>query len=106
MSDKNIVERLKEAWEAIAVCHCGNGIKDGCCDNHAPTWNPCPDSELLYDARFCIEVLASAVREARDQLVAQRDGGRCLRRETVIRDLENALKQVQQPAPAGKGGNG
>jgi hypothetical protein len=57
----DIIDRLAEAIDTIGVCHCGNGLKDGCCDNHAPSWNPCPDTQLLHDAREEIKRLRLAI---------------------------------------------
>lgn len=46
-----VAKRLEEAFDAIAVCHCGEYCKDhGWHNNHGACWNPCPDSLLLNDA--------------------------------------------------------
>lgn len=64
----DLIGRLNDAFKSVAVCHCGNGIIDGCCDNHTPSWNPCPDSQLLHDAMNRLTALEAALKAA-DELI-------------------------------------
>ena len=59
MSD--IVERLKDAFNSSAVCHCGSGI--GECDNHDFCWMEDEDTRMLLDAQHDIERLRARVAE-------------------------------------------
>ncbi len=52
MSQTDIVQELDNAFNHVAVCHCGNGYLDGSCDNHDFRWNPCDDSMMLANARM------------------------------------------------------
>lgn len=62
----DIVLRLKAEFDRTAVCHCGNGLADGCCDNHSPTWNPCEDTQMLSDAVHEIEKLRMVIEARKD----------------------------------------
>lgn len=81
----DIVQRLRRAFNEMATCHCGNDMSGSGCDNHTPVWNPCPDSQLLSDARHEIERLRyclagipdpAAFVEAARELVAALDDQR------------------------------
>lgn len=95
MSD--IIEQLDTAFKAVACCHCGNGIADGCCDNHDPSWNPCPDSQLIHDARQSITTLRTQLAEAEKQESALRHEASVLMdiiaaRDATIEGLMEAIK--------------
>ena len=69
----DLIGRLNDAFKSVAVCHCGNGIIDGCCDNHTPSWNPCPDSQLLHDAMNRLTALEAALKAALAECEAWRE---------------------------------
>lgn len=68
MSD--IVERLKDAFDHNAVCHCGSGI--GGCDNHDFCWMPDDDTQMLSDAKHEIERLREEVKRWKAEAMAWR----------------------------------
>lgn len=69
MPEMTVDQRLEQAFDAIAVCHCGGLCRDHTqSDNHSPVWMECEDSKLLSDARHELSGLRERLRAAEEKV--------------------------------------
>ena len=63
---KRTSEALGAEFDRLAVCHCGDLCKGhGYHSGHAPSWNECPETKLISDAKFAIDRLLAALAAER-----------------------------------------